>query len=241
MHRDRKLQLIRRWFYPDTSTTRWLDIVNSYCHAGAEVCEIGSGSGKFPQNQNYPEVSSIFGIDLDTRVLTNPNLGDARVGSADDLCALVEGRKFDVIYSHMCAEHVENPESFIRPQLKCLKQDGMIIHSTVSKFYWTSMINRFVPRRIKAWLIREIASGRTADDIFPAFYRLNSKAAIQSYSELFDIDFEIHRFDLPPGFLRRSLILMLIFTGIHRPLQFLVPSIRPGFVFVLKRKRPVNG
>lgn len=235
MNRDKKLKLIRRIFYSSTSETAWFEILVRYCQPDHSVCEIGSGSGDGSQNKLYPNVSSITGVDVDERVLTNKFLTKAHVGPAEKLFEIVSGETFDVIYSHMTAEHIENPANFIEQQIACLKKGGIIFHSTVSKFYWTSIINDFVPESIKNCLISAIGSGRNSDEIFPAFYKLNTKYDIRALAKTYNLECEIIRSDQAPGYLRRSFILMLIYTIIHRPIQFILPQLRPTFIFILRR------
>lgn len=235
MNKDKKLELIRRIFYPATSEKTWFEILTRHCQPDHSVCEIGSGSGAGSQNKLYPNVSSITGVDLDERVLTNKFLTKAYVGPAEKLVEIVNGGEFDIIYSHMAAEHIENPTNFIEQQIACLKKGGIIFHSTVSKYFWTSIINDFVPESIKASLISVMGSGRKSDEIFPAFYKLNSEHDIRALARTYNLEYEIVRSDQAPGYLRRSIILMLIYTIIHKPIQVILPQLRPTFIFILRR------
>jgi 2-polyprenyl-3-methyl-5-hydroxy-6-metoxy-1,4-benzoquinol methylase len=234
-NRDEKLELVRDWFYAGTSFEAWFAKVTQHVTPDMEVCEIGSGSGKGFQNQQYPNAKFIFGLDLDPRVLQNPFLHKAVLGSALDLPKLAEGRKFDLIYSHMVVEHIDQPLEFISAQVECLKANGTISHSTVSKYYWSSLINNLVPDRIKDLLIEKLGSGRTSEDTFPAHYRLNSEADIARIAKTLGLSYSISRSDQAPGYLRRSLILMLIYTIIHKPLQYFFPALRPTLIYSFKK------
>ena len=55
----------------------------------------------------------------------------------------------------MVAEHIDDGRKFITNQLSVLTNDGILLHSTVSKYYWTSIINDKVPERLKNWLINK--------------------------------------------------------------------------------------
>ena len=199
------------------------------------ILEIGSGSGKGKQNTDYPKAMKIVGIDLDARVLENPHLDEAYHANAYALGEVITNTKFDLIYSHMVAEHIDDGKKFVGAQLEFLKNGGKLLHSTVSKYYWTSFINDFVPVRIKNLLIQTLGSGRNAEDIFPAHYKLNSETDIKNICEELSLNYEIIRQDEPPGYLRRSIILMLFYTILHRPLQCIIPPLRPTFIFKLWR------
>ena len=200
------------------------------------VLEIGSGSGRDNQNVLYPSVKKIVGVDLDGRVLGNPFLDEAYNISAYQIQEKLPNTKFDIIYSQMVAEHIDNGEKFITAQLNVLKDEGVLIHSTVSKYYWTSLIQSFVPENIKNWLIKVLGSGRNSEDVFPVHYKLNSKHQIEKICSKCNAKFKIIRQDEPPGYLRRSFILMIIYTLVHKPLQFVLPVIRPTLVFIVSKK-----
>jgi SAM-dependent methyltransferase len=232
---DEKLEDVRKWFYPGTDSNAWFEQVSQLTKPDMQICEIGSGSGKGLQNQLYPKAAFTFGIDLDERVLHNRHLDEAAAGSAYNLPALAKGKMFDLIYSHFVAEHIDDAEKFIGAQLACLKPDGTILHSTVSKHYWSSLVNNFVPERLKNGLIAKLGSGRPPEDIFPAHYRLNTERDIRKLARKFRLSYSVVFLDQAPGYLRRSMALMLIYTAIHKPLQALFPALRPTFIFSFRR------
>ena len=237
MNRLEKLSLITRYFYKSSIKDLWFQKLNSFIQGDMTILEIGSGSGRGNQNRLYPDSSKIYGIDLDERVLNNPYLFSAKCISAYQISENFESINFDIIYSHMVVEHIDNPSYFLINQFKKLKEDGVLIHSTVSKFYWVSLLNNILNENTKYFLIKNLGSGRKSNDIFPAFYRLNSRKSLEKLSKIYNFNYEIIRQDEPPGYLRRSLILMLIYTIINKPLQFLFPCLKPTFIFIIKKNK----
>ena len=237
MDRDAKLELIRKLFYSKEEKEGWFSELEKLCNEDSTILEIGSGSGIGKQNALYPKARQIVGIDLDERVLDNPNLDVARNISAYEVDKALGDYQFDLIYSHMVAEHIDDDRRFLTSQLALLSPGGKMLHSTVSKYYWTSLINDFVPETFKYWLIEKLGSGRTEQDVFPTHYLLNSERQIRDLSRELGVDYRIIRHDEAPGYLRRSFILMILYTLIHKPLQFLFPALRAKFVFVIE-KRP---
>ncbi len=235
MDKDSKLEIIRRLFWPTAKTDLWFEILSFLAKPHHEILEIGSGSGQGLQNQLYPQVAKVVGLDLDRRVLQNPHLDQALNISAYEINKYLSEIKFDIIYSQMVAEHIDEPDKFISLQLNHLKDEGVLIHSTVSKFYWVSLINDFVPVIWKNWLIKTLGSGREADDIFPAYYKLNSAGQIKTMCKRLKLEYEIIRQDEPPGYLRKSFFLMIVYTLAHKPLQLIFPALRPSFIFILSR------
>ena len=235
MDRDKKLEFIRRIFYANQKKDAWFSELEQLCNEESTILEIGSGSGAGKQNLLYPKAKMIVGIDLDERVLRNPNLDVAKNISAYEINEKLSDYKFDLIYSHMVAEHIDDGERFLASQLSALKPGGKILHSTVSKYYWTSLVNDFVPEAIKYWLIENLGSGRKQQDIFPTHYKLNSESQIKKLCGDLNVKYRIVRQDEAPGYFRRSLILMMVYTLFHKPLQFLIPALRPKFIFIVQK------
>lgn len=236
MNRNKKLELVRKIFWPNATLNLWYEILKDFTQPHFEILEIGSGSGRGIQNQLYPNVANIFGLDLDERVLSNPHLNKAFNISAYEIEEKFKNVKFDIIYSHMVAEHIRDSNRFISTQLNCLKDGGILIHSTVSKYYWTSLLNYIVPVSLKNWLIRTLGSGRESDDIFPAHYQLNSEKQILEVCLKLNASYRIIRQDEPPGYLSRSFILMIIYTMVQKPLAIIFPSLRPTFIFLISKE-----
>jgi SAM-dependent methyltransferase len=236
MSRAKNLDRAWKYLYPKCTRHLWTYVLKDNATSDHTLLEVGSGSGVGNQNQLYPDVKKIIGIDLDERILANPHLSKAHHMSAYEISPEIIKDEADLIFSQMVAEHIDDPEAFIKAQLSVLKKDGVIVHSTVSKHYWASLINNSVPIPLKNWFIKHLGWGRGSEDVFPAHYKLNSERQIAALSKVFDLDYEVIRQDGPPGYFSRSFILILLYSIIHKPLQFCFPVMRPTFIFVLRRK-----
>lgn len=237
MNRDLKLSIIHKLFYKNTIKDLWFKIITEQVKEHYTVLEIGSGSGRGKQNKNYPNCKKIIGIDLDSRVLKNPYLNESYNINAYEIDKeFKKNTKFDLIYSNMVAEHIENAEKFITTQISSLNPNGSIIHSTVSKYYWTSILNNFVSKRFKNFLIKKLGSGRNPEDIFPTYYKLNCRKDVLKICNKYSLDVKFFHQDEPPGYLRRSIILMVVYTIIHKPLQYFFLALRPTFIFKIQKK-----
>lgn len=231
MHRTARL------FYRKEDPWLWLRRVEAHCTASSTLLEIGAGSGIAPQNTAYPSVGTVYGIDPDSRVLENPHLAQAWRMMASEINTLPADLRFDCIYSRYVAEHIEDGEAFLGAQLKRLKPDGVLVHSTVSAYHWTSLLNDLIPRRLKVWMTRNLGADRDDEDVFEAYYALNKKQQIARISQRLGCTFEIIRQDLPPGYLKRSFVLMFLYSLIHKPLQAIFPALRPHFLFIIRPTR----
>ena len=231
MHRTARL------FYRKEDPWLWLRRVEAHCSAASTLLEIGAGSGKAPQNTAYPAAGTVYGIDPDPRVLDNPHLANAWCMMASEMHTLPGELQFDCIYSRFVAEHVADGEAFLAKQLSRLTPDGILVHSTVSAYHWTSLLNAVIPRRLKVWMTRNLGAERDEEDVFEAHYALNRTRQIARICQQLDCSFEIIRQDLPPGYLKRSFLLMLLYSLIHKPLQVIFPALRPHFLFIIRPNR----
>lgn len=230
----KKLKIFCKIFYPKYSFSAVQDLIISHCGPNSQVLEIGAGSGKGMQTKINlrGRVKRVVGIDLDPRVLENSSLDESYQMDVMDIGEKL-ARKFDVIFSVMVVEHIEDPRRFLDRQLELLTPGGVLIHYTVSRYSPVSMIANWVPEWLKLWLIQTLGSGRTKKDVFKTFYRLNSASDVRKYLDSKNAKLIASYWDGPPGYLRRSFILMFVYWVFHKPFQYLFPMIRPNFVFVV--------
>ncbi len=235
--RDTKLENIRRLFYRNYNADMWSEKIKELLNSRKIVLEIGAGSGS--GHQSWIDYRSLceysLGIDLDPRVLENPNFHETANIGAYELNKYSD-RCFDLISSNMVAEHIDNADEFLTQQLALMDVNSVSIHHTASKYYYSSLANYVIPESVKYWLIEKLGSGRPSKDVFPAHYLLNSKSDLMKLAKKHDCEITVERYRAPPGYLRRSYILMLIYTIIDIPLAFLVPAVKPGIVFTISKK-----
>ena len=98
----------------------------------------------------------------------------------------------------------------------------MLIFHTPNKYGYGVIVGRLIPRSVKiklAWLLQ----GRLEEDVYPAFYRLNSTSAIR------EVCFQVRKLKLivstpnlavvPPLVLFELLLLRLLMTRRMRPFR----------------------
>ena len=234
--KDQKLKLIQRTFYRRFDDDYWFRSLSEHVESSSRTLELGAGSGEGLQNQRSPKGMCAFavGIDLDERVLRNPNYDETRLVSGYALGSEFDYR-FDVIHSTMVAEHIDDPVRFVESQLAVLADGGVMIHHTVSKYYYSSLLNLVLSERTKNWLIAKLGSGREPEDVFPAHYRLNSARDLRRLAKHFGLRVRLTRVSAPPGYLRRSIGLMLVYVAVDKLLRALFPAITSNLIFEFDR------
>jgi SAM-dependent methyltransferase len=80
----------------------------------------------------------------------------------------------------MVMEHVAAPACFINEVARVLRPGGYFVGHTISGSHYVTWIRRLIgllPHSLNQWLVRRLY-GRSEEDTFPAFYRLNRRAQI---------------------------------------------------------------
>jgi 2-polyprenyl-3-methyl-5-hydroxy-6-metoxy-1,4-benzoquinol methylase len=120
-------------------------------------------------------------------------------------CASLEGlpfpdRSFDLVTCNMVVEHLPDPFSTFRELGRVLRTDGVLLVHTPNIWNYAvcvaKLLKRFVPKRILAAMIRWSEQRQDAD-IFPTFYRANSRASITA--QLGSLGFSCSRHEMLVG------------------------------------------
>ena len=128
------------------------------------------------------KTSLIIGIDYDFLSLVKHKSIINRVrGDISELP--FQDNLFDLVTSNMVFEHLKNPEKQLKEIARILKPGGKLIFHTPNNFGYTTIMARVIPERIKAKIIY-ILQGRKEEDVFPAFYRINTSKNIKTFAKL---------------------------------------------------------
>lgn len=140
------------------------------------ILDAGAGGGeKFPYDLK-DRCQEMIGVDLDPRVVDNPQLNRGVV--ADLTKTPFENETFDLIFSRYVMEHVQAPPAFLAEMNRILKPDAQFIFLTPNKYHYVSLIAAITPDRCHSWYNK--TRGRQEDDTFPTVYRLNSTRSIRN-------------------------------------------------------------
>lgn len=171
------------------SQTIYEDILNEYCEETFKWLDLGCGhqllpSWRFEQEKTLinSEGKLIVGIDYDYlsltkhKTITNKLRGDITNLPFPD-------STFDLITSNMVFEHLDNPEEQLKEISRVLSKGGKLIFHTPNKLSYATMMARMIPEAIKNRLVY-ILEGRKEEDVFPAYYKINSPSKIKEIAAL---------------------------------------------------------
>ena len=227
-------------YYASYSPNRFAELVSQRVRPCDHVLEIGAGSGRNHQNHFdlRGRVSRYVGVDPVAGVLTNPFLDEGFQASAESLP--FEDETFDLVFHNYVAEHFEFPLDCNREISRVLKTGGLLMFQTPSRYYYASVFASMTPQWFHEFYVRHFGSGRTDQEVFPTFYRLNDTNAISAQLLSCGLVPEIQYHSLPPGYLRFSKLAFLLGVFYERIIERRIPALR-STIMVIAKKQPGNG
>jgi len=122
-------------------------------------------------------VAHVDGCDVDPAVLENPFLDAAKTFEPDGPLPYADA-SFDLIYSSWVFEHIAEPDRMAAELLRVLKPGGFICAMTPNRHGYIALASRLAGNRSHVALLEKIQPDRKPEDVFQAFYRLNTPAAV---------------------------------------------------------------
>jgi SAM-dependent methyltransferase len=138
------------------------------------LLDLGAGAG-LVREMNFRGVAArTCGIDPDRRVLTNPYLDEAKIGTGDHIA--YPDDTFDIVIADNVLEHLDDPLVTFREVRRVLKAGGYFLFKTPNLFHYMPLISMCTP----TWFHKAFnrARGRPGLDTFPTRYRANSGGKI---------------------------------------------------------------
>jgi ubiquinone/menaquinone biosynthesis C-methylase UbiE len=170
-----------------TPSTEWLDI--------------GCGHHVLPEwrfdaeRELVNRASYVAGIDPDSaavgkhRTIKNILVGDARSLPFPD-------NRFSLITANMVVEHLEDPGHSFAEIRRVLAPGGVFLFHTPNVKGYIISVNKYLSNGLKK-LAARVLEGRSAEDVYPTFYRCNTEKAILETAAASGL--EVKRIDYIPS------------------------------------------
>jgi SAM-dependent methyltransferase len=82
----------------------------------------------------------------------------------------------------MVFEHLDEPEVQLKEINRILKPGGKLIFHTPNALSYSTLGARLIPERVKERVVG-LLQGRKKEDVFPTFYKINSRAKIEKLGQ----------------------------------------------------------
>lgn len=211
-------QWMDRTFYPDFPKNwdqkQFREDILHYLRPEDTLLDYGAGRGINPEMDFRGKAREIYGVDMDTAVLENPYVDEAKVIANDTLP--FPDAMFDLVFSNFVLEHVELPNRVFTEVFRTLKPGGLFISRTPNRLHYVPVIAALTPHWFHQ-LVNSRRDGRLQNsrDVFPTYYRVNSPGSVR-------------RFGLLAGFRVKEIKL---FEGRPEYLRILAPAYAAGILY----------
>jgi SAM-dependent methyltransferase len=142
------------------------------------VLDLGAGAGIINCMDFRAFGARICGIDLDSKVLKNPYLHEARIADVGSIP--YPNFCFDVVFCNNVLEHLADPEAVFAEVARVLKPGGAFLFKTPNKWPYVPLVAQATPHFFHVYFKRML--GRPDEDTFPTLYRANSRQAIRQFA-----------------------------------------------------------
>lgn len=145
----------------------------------ARVLEIGPGPHSPSTVFVKSKVGKLDGLDIDERVLDNPDLENAMTYDGREFP--IPDECYDLVVADYVMEHVEDPTLMLREIGRVLKPGGHFVFRTPNIYHYVSIISRFTPHSFHLAVANQARQNpEDAIEPYPTFYRFNSRGAVSA-------------------------------------------------------------
>ncbi|MBT8487165.1 MAG: class I SAM-dependent methyltransferase [Phycisphaerae bacterium] len=151
------------------------------------VLDIGCGSGIARSVEAQwcirPHADAYWGVEPDPSKVATPGLFDEyRTAVLED--ADLPPDTFDVAYSSMVMEHVEDPDGFMRAVHRCLRPGGVYLFMTPNRRHYFTRIAATLHRlKLDEMVLRGVKGASVEEYHYPVRYKFNDEPRIDACAE----------------------------------------------------------
>lgn len=193
----RKLQSIiaPRLLY---SQTIYEDIIRKSIDNNSKWLDLGCGHNLLPPWRKEQEcsliscVEEVVGLDYDYGSLIKHKTINKKIRGNISYLPFKDNY-FDIVTSNMVFEHLKEPVVQLEEIFRILKPGGTLLFHTPNSLSYTTFLAKLIPESIKDKIIY-LLQNRKEEDVFPAFYKINSISNIKNHAQ--ESGFEVDKIKL---------------------------------------------
>ena len=203
-------------FYPESmfggfsrfdGTIAFYSRVNELVNSDSVVLDVGCGRGVWlndpvrirRQLRDFRgRCARVFGADVDPAAADNPSIDEFRLLTGTTWP--FENDSIDVCICDVTIEHVDDTDTFLREAARVIKPGGHMAIRTPNVFSYFGLASRLLPHRFHVRLAPR-GSIATEKDVFPTFYRCNTKWKLSRALKTAGFDAYVYNYEQEPRYL----------------------------------------
>lgn len=151
------------------------------------VLDLGAGRGKWQEDscawrRDLCDLRGnrrlVVGVDIDRAVTDNDGVDAAVLLGADGSLPFESG-SIALVLADWVFEHLADPAPLAAELARVLRPGGWLCARTPNKWGYVAIGARLVPNRLHVRLLGGLQPRRAERDVFPTFYRVNTRAALR--------------------------------------------------------------
>lgn len=214
--------------------------VNALLTPTSVVLDVGCGRGEY-KDDCVPfrrglrilkgKCSAVIGIDVEDAGTTNPFLDEFR--RIQSKRWPVEDQSVDCCLVDHVVEHIESPHEFFSECARIVKPGGYLCIRTPNAYNYIAILSRLIPNRFHARVLEKAQERRHAKDVFPVFYRCNTRRQLKKALTGLHFDACVSGYEAEPQYLQCSRVAYSL-EVLH---QRFAPSMFKAVLFAFGRKK----
>ena len=226
-------------YHPRDGTVEFFGRIRGILEPSFTVLDLGAGRGSWyfedqcelrrKVREMKGKVKRVIGLDVDSVVMDNPTTDEN--GLIENGVLPLKNDSVDVIISDYVLEHIENVEDFFSEVDRVLKPGGYFFARTPHSWNYVSLMARLIRNDDHAEFLKTAQPNRKPEDVFPTYYRLNTRRQISRVFKGYENYSYLYRTE--PAYYFGSKTIYKIAAFGHMTL----PSVLVANLFVMLRKR----
>jgi SAM-dependent methyltransferase len=238
-------------FYPEVGaggftsidgTLQFFTRVNALLHPDMTVVDYGAGRAEFMEEDPIEyrrkirtfrgKVKHVIGIDVADAVMSNPVVDQAYVVQPGSRLPL-DDRSVDMVISDHVFEHFESPAEPVAEIERILKPGGWLCARTPNKWSYSAIGAALIPNKFHALVLSRLQPARKEIDIFPTFFRMNTRADFARYFDPSRWDVWAYTWNPEPAYVGNS---QIGWWAVRMAFRFLPSSLGTTWLVFARRK-----
>ncbi|MBM3250626.1 MAG: class I SAM-dependent methyltransferase [Candidatus Nealsonbacteria bacterium] len=214
--------------------------INALLRPQSVVLDVGCGRGEYQDDpvsfrRNLRilkgKCQKVIGIDVDDVAVKNPFLDEFHKIESSQWP--IRSGSIDLCLCDHVIEHIKNPEFFFSECARAVKPGGYICIRTPNALNYIALFSRLIPNRFHGKVLGKVQENRQSEDVFPTFYRCNTKKKLKKMMTRFGFDSSVAGYEAEPQYCNFSHL--AYFLGVLH--QGLAPNFLKAALFAFGKKR----